>query len=263
MKAIILAAGKGTRMGKYTENLPKGMLNLNGKTLIERQIETLKSAGIVDIAIVTGYQSDKISYKGIKYFYNKNYNTTNMIESLMSAKEFLKDEDILICYSDIIYTKKVVDLCINSKTDIGIVVDNKWKNLWKLRYGKIDYDLESLTVENDNILELGRNITSSENLDYRYVGIIKLSKNGIKTFIDVYNKQKGKNWKQSGHSFKQGYMTDIINEIIIEGTPVNPIIISGNWLEFDTDKDYEILSDALKNNLLDKNLNLKNNIPTD
>ena len=108
MRAVILAAGKGTRMGKYTENLPKGMLNVNGKTLIERQTETLREAGINDIAIVTGYEHTKINYKGIKYFHNTKFDTTNMIESLMCAKEFIEGNDVLVCYSDILYTEKAI-----------------------------------------------------------------------------------------------------------------------------------------------------------
>ena len=73
MKAIILAAGMGTRLGKYTNHLPKGMLVFNGKTLIEFQLETLKKVGIYKIAIVTGYQKEAISYPGLKYYYNKYY----------------------------------------------------------------------------------------------------------------------------------------------------------------------------------------------
>lgn len=257
MKAIILAAGKGTRMGKYTENLPKGMLNLNGKTLIERQIETLKSAGITDIAIVTGYQANKINYQNIKYFHNKNYDTTNMLESLMTAKDFIEGNDILICYSDIIYTKEAVEKCINSQADIGVAVDKDWKALWQLRYGKIDYDLESLTVKNGQIIELGKEVNTSKNLEYRYVGIIKLSEKGVKNFIQTYNNCIGKKWEQSGKSFEQGYMTDILNKIISDGGKIIPVILCGNWLEFDTAGDYEILSKALINGLIDEHLQVR------
>ena len=68
MKALILAGGQGTRLKKYTENLPKGMLSFMGKTIIERQIELYRSCGINDIIIVRGYASEKINYKGIKYY---------------------------------------------------------------------------------------------------------------------------------------------------------------------------------------------------
>lgn len=253
MKAIILAAGKGTRMGKYTENLPKGMLNVNGKTLIQHQIETLRNAGISNIAIVTGYEHTKINYSDITYYHNPKFDTTNMVESLMSAKEFITDDDILICYSDILYTEALVRKCISSNYDIGVAVDSDWKNLWQLRYGKVDFDLESLSVENGNIIELGKEVESSTNLDYRYIGLIKFSKLGINILIDTYNSRIGKSWKQSGKSFKQGYMTDILSQIIDNGNEIKAIVTKGNWLEFDTAEDYEILTKALKENKITKN----------
>ena len=73
MKAIILAAGMGTRLGKYTENLPKCMLNFNGKTLIQHQIDTLRECGITDIIIVKGHVPEKIQIPGVKYYINDDY----------------------------------------------------------------------------------------------------------------------------------------------------------------------------------------------
>ena len=257
MRAVILAAGKGTRMGKYTENLPKGMLNVEGKTLIERQIETLRQAGISDIAIVTGYEHTKINYSGVKYFHNAKFDTTNMVESLMCAKEFIKNNDILVCYSDILYTEKLVKQCVNSSCDIGVAVDTDWKKLWQLRYGKVDFDLESLTVQDGNITELGREVTTSVGLEYRYIGMIKFSHKGIEILLRTYNSRIGKKWKQSGKTFEQGYMTDILAQIIDDGNPIKAIISNGNWLEFDTSEDYEVLTQALKDNKISKQLELR------
>ena len=247
MKAIILAAGRGTRMGKYTENLPKGMLLFENKTLIERQIETLRQAGIQDIAIATGYEAQKINYKNVKYYHNAAWADTNMVETLMCAEEFL-DDDILVAYSDILYTKNLVKLCAESKCDIGVAVDSDWKKLWKLRYGKVDFDLESLTVKNGLVTELGKEIETSENLDYRYIGLIKYSKKGIDILKNIYNERKSQNlnWTQSGKEFKKGYMTDILAEIINAGNEVNAVAVKGNWIEFDTEKDYEIISIKVK-----------------
>lgn len=258
MKAVILAAGKGTRMGKYTQNLPKGMLNFKGKTLIERQIETLRTAGIDEIAVVTGYEANKINYENIKYFHNAKFDSTNMVESLMCAKDFIKNSDVLICYSDILYTKELVKKCMEAGCDVGVAVDEDWKKLWKLRYGKIDFDLESLTVKEGKITELGREVETSENLNYRYVGMIRFSKKGINKLFDIYNSRKGKNWPQSGKNFEQGYMTDILCEIINSGFAVNAVITRGNWLEFDTEKDYEILLDASLKNRISEDLEVCN-----
>ena len=79
MKAIILAAGQGTRLKKYTENLPKGMLNFDGKTIIERQIEMYRKCGIDSIIIVRGFAADKIDYNGVKYYDNKDFASTNAV----------------------------------------------------------------------------------------------------------------------------------------------------------------------------------------
>lgn len=258
MRAVILAAGKGTRMGKYTENLPKGMLNVEGKTLIERQIETLRMAGISDIAIVTGYEHTKINYEGVKYFHNAKYDTTNMVESLMCAKNFIENNDVLVCYSDILYTENLVKQCINADCNIGVAVDEDWKKLWQLRYGKVDFDLESLTVKDGNIIELGREVETSAGLDYRYIGIIKFTALGIQTLLKTYNSRIGKNWKQSGKNFEQGYMTDILAQMIDDGNDVKAIISNGNWLEFDTSEDYETLTKAFKNNQITKELTINN-----
>ena len=87
MKAVILAAGQGTRLKKYTENLPKGMLKFAGKTIIERQIETYQKCGITAIIVVRGFAADKITYQGVRYYENADYENTNMVESLMAARQ--------------------------------------------------------------------------------------------------------------------------------------------------------------------------------
>ena len=91
MKAIILAAGQGTRLKKYTENLPKGMLEFDKKTIIERQIDTYRRCGISDIIVVRGFAADKIAYPDVRYYENADYAETNMVESLMAAKQEFDD----------------------------------------------------------------------------------------------------------------------------------------------------------------------------
>ena len=95
MKAVILAAGQGTRLKKYTESLPKGMLMFMGKTILERQIELYRKCGIDRIIVVRGFATDKIGYEGITYYENEDYENTNMVESLMAAKEEF-DDDIIV-----------------------------------------------------------------------------------------------------------------------------------------------------------------------
>mgnify|MGYP001558203571 FL=1 len=243
MKAIILAAGMGTRLGKYTMNLPKGMLQFNGKSLIERQVEVLRSCGINNIVIVKGYMPDKIKIKGVKYYENKDYANTNMVETLFAAEKEM-DDGIIFCYSDIIYQKSVLETVIASKADDGVTVDVDYWDYWKARLDDPQNDTESLVIENGRITELGDTNCGTEKSKVRYVGLIKFSKKGIKVLKKVYHENKEKFYDKNepwlrSKSFKRAYMTCMLQAIINSGQKVEPIKISRGWLEFDTEEDYE------------------------
>ncbi len=256
MKAIILAAGQGTRLKKYTENLPKGMLEFDGKTLIERQIETYRACGIEDIIVVRGFASDKIMYEGIKYYQNSDYANTNMVESLMTAKDEFND-DIIVSYSDILFEKEMLCKMINNKDDFSVAVDDNWKVYWQERYGKVDFDTESLSLDAyDNIVELGLESPKLEDIDARYVGLLKFSKLGLQKIVDILNKDYeeylDKPWKQSGKTIRKAYMTDLIQAVIEAGNSVKAVRFNNGWIEFDTNEDYETAIKWLKDGTIRK-----------
>lgn len=243
MKAIILAAGQGTRLKKYTEHLPKGMLLFNGKTIIERQIEMYRSCGIDKIVIVRGFAADKICYEGVTYYTNEDFANTNMVESLMAArKEF--DDDVIVSYSDILFDGNMLKTMSSSKVDFGVAVDDNWQMYWKKRYGKVDFDTESLTIdEYDNIIELGLDSPELTAIDARYIGLLKFSKCGLakidKVLSDAYKFYQDKPWQKSGKTVKKAYMTDLLNALIEAGEQVKAVHFNNGWIEFDTNEDYE------------------------
>lgn len=254
MKAIILAAGQGTRLKKYTENLPKGMLSFLGKTIIERQIEVYRKCGINEIIIVKGFAEDKINYKGIKYFINKDYANTNMVESLLTAKDEFTD-DIIVSYSDVLFEEKLLLKMMNSKGDFCCAVDDNWQKYWMKRYGRIDFDTESLAIDrNDNIIELGLENPKLENIDARYIGLLKFSRTGLgiiqKVMEEAYRNFIDKPWQQSGKTVKKAYMTDLLNALIERGKEVKAIHFCNGWIEFDTNEDYENAIKWVENNSL-------------
>ena len=242
MRAVILAAGSGMRMGKYGENLPKCMLPINGKPIIEWQIERLKGIGLSDIIIITGYKAEMIKLSGVTYYHNADYAETNMIETLMCAREALAT-DVLISYGDILYTKELAKKTADCAADIGVAADSAWRDYWLLRYGSTEVDLETLSLSTDGrINEIGKPVSSSNGIDLRYIGLLKFSKKGMSTALRLYDDKKNRNelWSQSGKPFKKGYMTDMLHELIMAGVSVHPVITQGGWLEFDTVRDYEM-----------------------
>lgn len=243
MKAIILAAGQGTRLKKYTENLPKGMLSFMGKTIIERQIEMYRKCGIEDIIVVRGFAADKIQYEGIKYYTNEDYENTNMVESLMAARDEF-DDDIILSYSDILFEKQMLQSMMASTADFAVAVDNDWKKYWQERYGRVDFDTESLSIDKDeNIVELGLENPKLEDIDARYVGLLKFSAEGLryieKIMEDAYLSYEDKPWQQSGKTIRKAYMTDLLNAVIESGKKVKAERFHNGWIEFDTNEDYE------------------------
>lgn len=243
MKAIILAAGQGTRLKKYTQNLPKGMLDFMGKTIIERQIELYRSCGINDIIIVRGFAADKITYSGVKYYTNEDFANTNMVESLMAAKaEF--DDDIIVSYSDILFEERLLRGMMASADDFAVAVDDDWKEYWQKRYGRIDFDTESLAIDDTGtITELGLENPKLEDISARYIGLLKFSKTGLAHIMaildEAYRNFMDKPWQQSGKTVRKAYMTDLLNAVIQSGKPVKAVRFSNGWIEFDTNEDYE------------------------
>ena len=106
MKAIILAAGIGSRMKPLTNDKPKCMVKLLDETLVERQIKIFHSCDINDITIVTGYKSEVIDVPNVNYVNNANYEMTNMNESLFCALK-QSDSPVLVTYGDIVFERKI------------------------------------------------------------------------------------------------------------------------------------------------------------
>jgi choline kinase len=121
-------------------------------------------------------------------------------------------------------------------------------------YKRQEEDLESLALSEDGrIAELGKPLSSSKGLDYRYIGLIKFSAEGIEEAIKLYERKRSKNemWTQSSQPFRKGYMTDILHELIDANCGVYPVVSHGGWLEFDTVKDYEVITGLFESGKLD------------
>lgn len=228
-------------MGKYTREIPKGMLQLNGKPLLQWQIDALREAGIETIIIVTGYRKETIDFDGVAYYHNANFDSTNMVESLMCAKAALTG-DVLVSYADLLYTPRLLKQLASQSGEIVVAVDAAWRDYWSMRFGTTERDLETLTVQGDLITELGRPVESSEGIRYRYIGLIKFSEAVWSQVFSLYaHKMNGEeHWRASGQPCRKGYMTDLLNELIEQGVRVKPCVSIGQWLEFDTADDYEM-----------------------
>ena len=186
MKIIVLAAGQGTRLRPLTENVPKCMVPLKGKPLIDYQLDLFKSKSINDITIVGGYLIEKLKSKNVNLITNKVYATTNMVHSLFCAEKELND-DVIISYGDIVYNEKVLQKLIDSNENISIVVDKNWKEYWTARMDDPLVDAETLKIKDGKIIEIGKKPNHYDDIEGQYIGLIKFSKKILKEIVQFYN----------------------------------------------------------------------------
>tara|TARA_B110001454_G_C12719644_1_gene434176 strand:- start:3154 stop:3957 length:804 start_codon:yes stop_codon:yes gene_type:complete len=256
IKIIILAAGKGERLLPLTKDMPKSLVSIFGKPILEYQLNTIKKVGIDQIILITGYLKDKIKYKNIKYFTNNNYDSTNMVETLFCCKNEIND-CIIVSYGDIIYEEKILRSLSEDSSDISVVVDKQWKKLWKLRSNNPINDTESLEIKNNKIISIGQKVNSIDEPDGQYIGLIKFQGKGIEHLLSTYENLRKKSLQNNGFyknnkKFNQMYMTELLQEIIDLKYPIKPLLINGGWLEIDTIDDHKKYSELyFKNQLND------------
>jgi choline kinase len=157
MKAIILAAGRGSRMKHLTEERPKCLVELHGKALLDWQLGALREAGISEIAIVTGYKRELLANRGLTEFHNPRWAETNMVASLACAQDWLRKGTCIVSYSDIFYSVCAVKALIASESFLALTYDVNWLKLWSKRFGDPLLDAESFRLSSENTLaEIGK-----------------------------------------------------------------------------------------------------------
>lgn len=199
MQAIILAAGKGSRLGSYTKDNTKCMLEVNGEKLIDLSLKSLAKVGVKKVIMVVGYQKENlIQYLGdekfgisLIYVSNDDYDTTNNIYSLFLAKEHLKQEDTLLLESDLIYDDAILEGLLNDKRPSLAVVDKY--QAW------MDGTVVTLDKKNRITNFVPKKFFDYKNIDnyYKTVNIYKFSKdfsiNTYVPFLESYSKALGNN----------------------------------------------------------------------
>ena len=237
MNAIILAAGMGMRLLPDTEDIPKGMVKLFDKSLIEMQIDIFKKCGIDDISIVTGHLTEIINFPSINYFKNENFSTTHQNESIYCARQKLNDT--IICYADLIFDISIIKKMINFKGDIGIAVRSDWKSHYK---GRILHPLSEadnvLIDESGKIIEIRKNIQKPNSNIGEFLGVVRLSSKGSSLFLKRYSEPHVGTF-HSSPSIKQSILPDMLQELIDLGINVEPVMISEKWSEVDTPQDLD------------------------
>lgn len=173
--AIILAAGRGSRMGDLTAKQPKCFARLHGARLLDWQLAALRGAGLERIAIVRGYRRECFA-EPLHYFENERWAQSNMVRTLLAADDWLSSEDCIVSYSDIVYTAETVSALLACQGDLAISFDPDWLTLWSQRFTNPLADAESFRLaESGNLATIGERCDSSEQIEGQYMGLLKFT----------------------------------------------------------------------------------------
>ena len=237
MKGVVLAAGRGSRMGDLTAALPKCRLSLHGKQLIEWQLSAMKGAGIENIAIVRGYLGETFDFDTY-YFENPRWATSNMLTSLMMASAWLKNNDCVISYSDIVYSADAVQRLCDAKGDICITYDPNWLKLWQARFNNPLEDAESFVLDGDRVIEIGGRPEDVAQIQGQFMGLIKFTPQGWALVCEYIAELPSERIDQTD-------MTRLLSDMISRDINIKAIPIADHWYEVDSKKDLAVYGKML------------------
>jgi len=176
MRALILAAGRGSRMGALGDERPKCLIELAGRPLLDRQLAALRRGGVDEIGIVRGYRADVLEVPGLSCFENKRWTETNMVMSLVAAAPWLRSTPVIVSYTDIFYCSALVRGLVNAPGKLVISYDRAWRRLWMRRFSDPLWDAETFRIDaSGELLEIGGKTRKIEDIEGQYMGLLKFT----------------------------------------------------------------------------------------
>ena len=209
------------------------MVELKKRRLIDYQIDILNTCGITNILAVGGYLSEKLLTVFSHVKRNQQFDNTNMVYTLMCAKNELLDGAI-VAYGDIVYSRNILDKLISTDDDICVVVDDNWLSYWQKRNSNVLEDAESLKINEDGYLEeIGGTAKSIDEIQSQYIGLIKVSQQGAEKLVNLYHTSQRTGYINN-KPYKQAYLTDLLQDAINANIKVRAVRCNEPWIEVDT-----------------------------
>jgi phosphoenolpyruvate phosphomutase len=250
IRAVILAAGFDERLMPLVTDKPKAMLDVKGKSILERQVDALQQTGVRQVAVVRGYKKETVSLPNIKYYDNDAFEESGEIESLLRAGAELSGA-VVVMYGDILFDRGILERLLRSGDDITIVCDRSWPDT---RLGReesgADLVVESPTprrhhrfLEDEQVVrvaEIGMALDPAR-ATAEFIGMAKLSARGCEILGEVYRelRAQGGGRVHESASLRKAKLTDLLQEVIRRGHAVTSVGVYQGWLEVDTFDDYK------------------------
>jgi choline kinase len=241
MRAIIVAAGMGRRLSPYTDDRPKCLVEVNGRSILERQLDAYRAAGVDDVVIVRGYMKESIRVEGARYFDNDAYRENNILCSLFYAEPAM-DDAFLFSYSDIVFRPEVVRRAIETEGDYSLVIDRLWHEAYVGRKNHPVEEGEVARVDDGRVTLVGKKTMPPGEATGEFIGLARFSRRAVAKMRERFHARRvelaGKPYGRAPR-FEVAYLTDLLNDLIASGEVMRPAFIDGGWREIDTVEDLE------------------------
>lgn len=239
---MIIAAGRGSRLKSETDDLPKTLVEVMGRPMLEWVLDAFTAAGLSrkDVVFVCGYRADviKARYPEFTYVTNHDWQNNNILLSLLMARDYLRG-GFVSTYGDIVYEGAVVKKLVDSPAAIALGCDTAWRRRYVGRTEHPETDAEKLRADGKRVIELSRTIPS-ERADGEFIGVMKLSVDGAGEFLQAFDRAErtyaGGPFRE-GRSFQKAYLIDLLAEMLEQGSVMEREDTRGGYMEIDTLQD--------------------------
>jgi choline kinase len=242
MRVIIIGAGRGRRLMPTTADAPKCYAEVAGKRLLDWALDAFRQNGLERIAFIGGYQIDKVraDYPGFTFRHNADWERNNILASLFYAED-LMDGPFLCCYSDILFSPRVIGDLARSRADIALGVDTAWLERYTERTEHPSDDAEKVTVRGGCVTRVHRGIAEAEAYG-EYIGVAKFSAEGAARLRRHYHRCReryaGKPFREA-KVFEKAYKIHLLQDMLEAGERMEHVDTPGGYIEVDTQQDFD------------------------
>jgi len=239
MRPVLIGAGRGSRLEHETEELPKTLVPVMGRPMLEHVLDALAQAGFTrkDVIYVCGYKKEVLQarYPEFTYVENADWPNNNILESLLCARPLL-GEGFVSSYTDIVYRGACVVDALAAPWDKVLVCDTDWRRRYVHRKNHPETDAEKMRAEGSRVVEVNRTI-ASEAASGEFIGVAKFTKAGAAELLEAYDEAKATVTTLGDRPFQKAYLIHLFERMIERGSAFHRVDTHGGYMEIDTLED--------------------------
>jgi choline kinase len=247
MKAIILAAGMGTRLGELTKARPKCLMEVRGRTLLERQIDGWRAAGAEEVVVVRGYLADQLHLPGARYVENRDYANNGLLLSLFSAREAMSG-GFVFSYGDTIWREENARALLDrleGRAELAVVADLDWAAVYEGRDQHPVGEAECVALDARGQVARAGKVVGAEEAYGEVAGMGGVGPGAAAAFVAAFDALAAdphgleRPFGQKG-TLRHAYVVDLMLHVAHkDGLGFWPVPVRGGWREIDTPQDLD------------------------